>query len=416
MCDLYSNVHKKIVNSLAQTSKQFLSQVILPYLRMNNKLVNMNLQRLYIILLLMISYSGQSQNEKSFYKHYRGNLDSNMFISCDLISQNGMVSAYYYYYFENPASTDSYLYGKTIPLEGNIIGSEITLREFNNEESRFKGDINPDGNITGTWQKKPTDKAIPFELTEDYSKGSTPLNCFKLDDEHILLQGDEAEKNSPKAKINLFIIYPGNSNGDALRTGMDTIITKFLLNKKQSITSPQKLLEKIRDSYFDSYIKSTEGIENINSSTAFNWEKNTVMDVLYNENHLLSVKFKKYINTGGSQGLMMNKFFVFNTGDNTRIKLKNLFSETSLLAIDEILDTKIRQMNGIMPDEKLSDVGFFIDRIQHTENFFLNNDGIGFFYNVYEIAPYTIGTTELFIPFNEITDLLIQDHPIEWIE
>jgi hypothetical protein len=369
----------------------------------------------YLFLLVLFSAAGYSQQSNTFYKHFTGNLDSNMFISCDLISQNGTVSAWYYYYFENPGSANSFLYGKTTSLSGKINGKDVLLWETYNEASKFKGVFGETFSIKGTWQKKESDKPIPFELVEDYSRGSISLSCYSLQDEHILLNGDNANKNSPKASIDLFVIYPDQVGDKALQSRMDTIITKFLLNKKQSISSPQTLLEDIRNSYFDSYIKSTEGI-NKESLSAFKWEKITKMDLMYNENHVLSFKFEKFINTGGSSGLKMNKFFVFNTLNNKRIKIDDLIKESSLNLLDELLNKKLRELNGIMPEENLGEVGFFTDFIQHTENFYLNNDGIGFLYNVYEIAPLTSGTTEIFLTFKELKELLKPGHKINWIQ
>ena len=96
--------------------------------------------------------------------------------------------------------------------------------------------------------------------------------------------------------------------------------------------------------------------------------------------------------------------------------IKHIFKENAKDEIDNILDLKLRKLNGLNSEESLREAGFFVDKMEWSENFFINNQGIGFFYNVYEIAPYASGTTELFIPFTEITEFLKPNHPFNWIK
>ena len=69
----------------------------------------------------------------------------------------------------------------------------------------------------------------------------------------------------------------------------------------------------------------------------------------------------------------------------------------------------------MMGEENLAESGFLVDTISHTENFYVNNDGIGFFYNVYEIAAYATGSTELFCTFYDLKKILRPDHPFFWL-
>ena len=211
-------------------------------------------------------------------------------------------------------------------------------------------------------------------------------------------------------------MYPDLPNGNPLKDTLDYFITQFLINNKEPISSPKSLLDKISSEFFESYFTATEGIVDISTSASLNWEKNLSMDIRHNENNVVSIEFEKYAYTGGAHGISITEYAVCDLVKNKKLSLNDFFKENAKIEIDNILDSKLRKLNGLNQDESLREAGFFIDKVEWSDNFFINNQGIGFFYNVYEIAPYASGTTELFIPFIEIEALLNPNHPFVWIK
>ena len=192
-------------------------------------------------------------------------------------------------------------------------------------------------------------------------------------------------------------------------------ITSFLLNDSITIQDPELLMENITFDFFESYRNATDGIPNIEKTASFNWIKKLYMEVLYNENSLLTLKFDKYAFTGGAHGVQITQFWVFNLLNNNPVDLSGLLIKGFEDELRKILDKKLRKLNGIKEDENLLESGFFVENIDFTDNFYINNDGIGFYYNVYEIASYATGTTELFCTFYDLRNILRPDHPFFWI-
>ena len=64
-------------------------------------------------------------------------------------------------------------------------------------------------------------------------------------------------------------------------------------------------------------------------------------------------------------------------------------------------------MNHLPTSQSLKDAGFFTDPVKPTDNFYITGEGIGFFYNQYDIAPYASGSIDVFIPFRELKDVLV---------
>ena len=54
--------------------------------------------------------------------------------------------------------------------------------------------------------------------------------------------------------------------------------------------------------------------------------------------------------------------------------------------------------------------GFFdIDDISPNNNFWMNDKGVHYIYNQYEIAPYSMGPIDVSIPFEELTSIIIPE-------
>ncbi|MCD4731069.1 MAG: DUF3298 and DUF4163 domain-containing protein [Bacteroidales bacterium] len=371
---------------------------------------------LFYLVSVTMGVSAQPMPSHSFYKHLTGTLDTTMQLTVDLFSHNGDITGYYYYYFPEPGNEYILHYGKTIPIKGTITGSAIILNEFSGEGSSFKGFIDSENKISGTWERKEHEKSLPFKIQEDYSQGSLPFIYYSQTYQENLDIETSVPNYHPAAKINLILLYPDLQKGNPLKDTLDFFITQFSTNKKELISSPKLLLDNISSEFFKSYFAATEGIEDISSSASLNWEKNLSMDIRHNENNIVSIKFEKYAYTGGAHGISMTEYAVCDLTKKEKLSLKDIFKENAKDEIDNILDLKLRKLNGLNSEESLREAGFFVDKMEWSENFFINNQGIGFFYNVYEIAPYASGTTELFIPFTEITEFLKPNHPFNWIK
>lgn len=346
----------------------------------------------------------------------RGTLDTTMQLTVDLFSHNGDINGYYYYYFPEPGNEHIMHYGKTIPVKGTITGSTIILNEFSEQGSSFNGFIDSENKISGNWIRKEHEESIPFFIQEDYSLGSLPFKYYSQTYQENLDIETSVPNYKPAAKINLVLLYPDLQKGNPLKDTLDHFITQFFINKTESISSPKTLLDAISSEFFNSYFTATEGIEDISSSASLNWEKKVNMDIRHNENHIISIKFEKYAYTGGAHGISMTEYAVCDLVKNKKLNLNDIFKENAKFEVDNILDAKLRNLNGLNGEESLREAGFFVDKMEWSDNFFINSQGIGFFYNVYEIAPYASGTTELFVPFKEIIALLKPNHPFIWIK
>lgn len=370
----------------------------------------------FLFTILMIAGFSQSTKNKMVYKHFTGTLDTNMFVSLDLVVENNDISGFYYYYFPIPGQTDSYQYGKTIPLEGTLNGDKLSMNEYGDKSSGFTGIIDKKWNITGNWKRREYEDPIKFNVTEDYSNNSISLDSYFLSRKKKIKTTDATVEKLPSAKVEITLLYPAKRMNKVLQDTLDHIISRFMYNRSEKIKSPELLMENIIFDFFESYGEATDGIEGINHFASFNWEKSLQMGVKYNEQNILSLSFEKYGYTGGAHGILIQKFVVLDMISNKHLTLVDIFNEGYQTSVEALLDKKLRKQNGILDSESLRDAGFLVDKVEISDNFYINNDGIGFYYNVYRIAPYAAGPTELFIPFYELINILKPGHPFSWVK
>lgn len=376
------------------------------------------MKRYFLIIIIFFSSFaaiGQGPQQGSFYRHYSGLLDTNMRLTMDLFSVNGKITGYYFYSFQIAGGSGEYHFGKTIPLTGTLDATRLVLHEYSNTESKFTANVKKDNSIKGSWQRRTYEDPIPFSLEEDYKIGSIPLDCIPKTATHVLDLQDVAKNERPRAKIDLMLLYPPKSVNKQLTAAIDQAMAAFILNDSSSIGDPELLVENITFDFFQSYREATDGIPNIEKTASFNWQKKLSMEVLYNENSLLSLRIDKYGYTGGAHGVSISRFRVFNLLHNKPVEFSDIFIDDFEGPLNELLEKKLRKINGIKPDEQLSSSGFLVDTLVFNDNFYVNNDGIGFFFNVYEIASYATGTTDLFCSFYELRAILRPDHPFFWI-
>ncbi|NLY25603.1 MAG: DUF3298 domain-containing protein, partial [Bacteroidales bacterium] len=61
------------------------------------------------------------------------------------------------------------------------------------------------------------------------------------------------------------------------------------------------------------------------------------------------------------------------------------------------------------PDSLLMRGFFTIEDIVPNNNFWLNDEGIHYTYNQYEIASYSMGVINVTVPYSDLTDILLPE-------
>ena len=114
-----------------------------------------------------------------------------------------------------------------------------------------------------------------------------------------------------------------------------------------------------------------------------------------------------YEYTGGAHG---NNYLLIQNYDldtEERITEEDLFQEGYFEPLHTLLvSTLIAQTEEASTERELKKMGYSIEDIVPNDNFFVSADGITYVYNAYEIAPYAMGRTYIFLGWDSIQGLL----------
>ena len=358
------------------------------------------MKKLYILTFIFsISLSllnAQEQGKKFRYMHFEGTINKTLKIKMDLMNgYEGFRGTYYY------VKNGDFLY-----LE-SIEGAEgmLTLKESTKEgettgffEGKWTGT-----ELVGTWKSADGRKTFSFFLEETYNDGSVMFMPYSIFDKQKL-QG--AEKAEPAATYKFYYLHPINYKSISKFKHYRDSLAYSLFGKQESYDEPKEMLQASAKQFFDDYQETNGGDFDPEMSYAYNWEETTDHAVILNEQGVICTSVNWYAFTGGAHGNFATAFKTYDMESDRFIKLKDIFMPGYELTLSKMLEKMIRERDNIPEDQSLTDAGMFVEEMLPTENFYLSRSGIYFYYNVYEIAPYAGGPTELYLSFSDIKTLL----------
>jgi len=358
-----------------------------------------------LLLLILMPLLVFPQAQPTFYEHYTGLIsrkdmaDSDLKITADLVRTEKTFSGFYYYQFNEEGMPVS---SQPIALDGHIdADNNFVLNEFGLGTSFFQGSLESTKLINGKWHNKMLKIPVDFTLKATYSQASIPMKAFEYTSKEYF----NDDKSQPTASYHLSVLFPSSVIDDATYHQLMLRIYKLIgyrgeLNKKENIISS------LKESFFKQFESSLQNIQTDSFNTSFNWEKSIRVDVINNENSLLCLQVETYAKTGRRDGSKVVKYLVFDISENKVIKISEIVSAEKQPLLNALLQEKIRTHYHIKTEKSLTDMGFFQDSITATRNFYMHPGGLGFYYNVYEIAPFSNGPTDLFIPWTQLEGIL----------
>ena len=168
-----------------------------------------------------------------------------------------------------------------------------------------------------------------------------------------------------------------------------------------------KTFEDLMLGFIDEYInfkKDFPGSEQL-------WKLERVASELFNSNNIFCCEIFEYAFLGGAHPNSFTKYLNFDLSTGNELELKNLFINGYLEKLNIIGEKIFRQMNEIESNTDLTVAGYWFDNNMFSvnNNFTVDENGITFYYNNYEITAYASGPTELYIPYDSIKNLIKPD-------
>lgn len=225
---------------------------------------------------------------------------------------------------------------------------------------------------------------------------------------------------NPNCNLQINFTYPAKyDNKDILKKIQQQFVYSYFGDGYENL-SPEEATAKYTEDYLNNY-KDLEDEYKAEVAKAdetpvgawFSYFEMSSDDIAYNKNDILSytVNFENY--TGGAHGAHSFTNHVIDMKTGNLIKEDDIFIEGFQEDLAQILIDRIAKQNTVENPKELENIGFFsIDEIFPNGNFLIDDNGITYTFNEYEIAAYVVGATNVHLPYEEIQYLLKKESPI----
>lgn len=110
---------------------------------------------------------------------------------------------------------------------------------------------------------------------------------------------------------------------------------------------------------------------------------------------------------GGAHGLEEQRYFVTDEAGAQQLSLDYFIQQGKEEALNSLVSAELRRRKGIGANDPLSAGGYSEDTVTvPADNFSFNDEGIAFYWNPYEIAPYSEGGITVTVPYSGLQGLL----------
>lgn len=226
--------------------------------------------------------------------------------------------------------------------------------------------------------------------------------------------------DNPNCNLQINFTYPTKfADKDILKKIQEQFISSYFGDSYAQLT-PQEAADKYTEDYLNAYkeleIDFKEEVKRSDNTPVGAWYSYYEMssnDIVFNENDIMSytVNFENY--TGGAHGAHTYTNHVINVKTGQPITEEDIFIDNFQDSLAQILVDRIAEQNNVEEAKELENIGFFsIEEIFPNGNFLIDETGITYFFNEYEIAAYVVGVIKVHLTFEEIKYLLKKESPI----
>ncbi|MEH0154732.1 DUF3298 and DUF4163 domain-containing protein [Limibacter armeniacum] len=196
--------------------------------------------------------------------------------------------------------------------------------------------------------------------------------------------------------------YPHFTTGGnkAIRDTLNTFITNHLsMSESYNRATPEESMEAFIQSYKDAYVKT---------KLSAPYQAATHIEVINNDEAMLSLEFNYYEFTGGVHGIQYVIYRNFDPATGTIITLEELIPAHNRELLLQKAEQYFRDSRNLGNNDDLKSAGYWFDdsKFRLPNNFTFEKGNLVFLYNPYEIAPYSEGKIVFFIPEYELQEIL----------
>lgn len=227
-------------------------------------------------------------------------------------------------------------------------------------------------------------------------------------------------ETNPSCSLQIKYIYPVSfSNKDVLNLLQQQFIISFL-GEDYANQTPQNATNIYLDKYINDFKSQEKNFlidqenhqEDPDESIYSNYE---ILNnkIAYNKHNIISLIINRTYYKGGAHDAHKYMNYVFDLTTGKRITEKEIFNDGYKEELANIIVHEIATQNNVSKSEDLENIGFFdTAEIYPNKNFYIDDDGINYTFNEFDIAAYIVGPIDVHIPYEKIQHILRKESPI----
>lgn len=204
--------------------------------------------------------------------------------------------------------------------------------------------------------------------------------------------------------VTISIEYPkfAYAKNQAVVDTLNARVSKMILQPVFQVKS--KSLEELSDSLINDYKRFKKKFPDSPSR----YELERIVNVLLNQQGIISLEYTENSFLGGAHPNFVKTFLNINASSGEKIKLNDLLVNGFEKKINQTAELEFRKVRNLKPDDDLRKAGFWFKdgKFILNENFLITKTGLTFYFNDYEIAPHSVGPTEIKLKYDEIKSII----------
>jgi hypothetical protein len=242
--------------------------------------------------------------------------------------------------------------------------------------------------------------AIAFVLLAACARSKSPSE-FKYEERTFekTLPGCQGPGDAKAiACVTFRVTYPEITDGVDMvaRTAINTQIKKELLFS----TDPQGFIAQA-----ENLIKAYADRKREFPETKYSFYDRRAGRIVHYNAAAISISFARDEFDGGAHPNAKKIYRNYRLDDGKPIAIGPLLADGAAGKLLALAEVKVRQLRKIPEGVKLSEAGYFDDKLKPTENFAFGGGRLTLRWDDYEIAPHSTGPTEVEIPYAELGGL-----------
>ena len=229
------------------------------------------------------------------------------------------------------------------------------------------------------------------------------------------------DKSKPASHLEIKFTYIADSKDVRMKDSLNRLLTEKALGEKYRLLPATEAVEQYATDYGETYCNDLEStylddVKDVEEEVVKGWysyEQTIESAIERYDKNLLVYRVNSYDYTGGPHGIYGSLYTNIDLHTLRVIQLKDLFKSGYEAELATLICQQLMKDMEVDNMEELKELGYgYMEEITPTENFIIQEEGILFVYNIYEIAPYALGITSVLVPYDTLKPLLNTDYLI----